>query len=1001
VWRHASLEVETLVPDATQDARAQLEHAEVCVDMRRAPMLRAHAAFDDAAGRWLLRLSYHHIVMDHATIELIVDEIAVIQDGRAAELPSPVPFRRFVAQARHGVSEAEHEAFFRDMLAEVTEPTAPFGLLDVQGAARIVEARRTLPAELASRLRRLAKAHGVSAASVFHLAWAQLLAQCSGRDDVVFGTVLFGRMQGVTGSERAAGMFINTLPVRASLGEHSAGDALRAMHARLTGLVRHEHASLALAQRASGLPSGASLFSALLNYRYSHVAIDERRRVVEGVELLGAGDRTNFPFGLYIDETGRDFALTLQIDEAVPAERIAAFLEQTLTSLADALERAPTTPMHAVAVLPAAERARVLHGFNATAKAYPGGLLHELFEQQAAQRPEAIAVCYEDRQVRYGELEARSNRLARRLRALGVGPDTTVGVLMQRSEALPAALLGILKAGGAYVPLDPGAPDERLARMVEEAAPVVVIADAALVGRVPACGAAVVVIEDDGAVEAAALGPAAPGLRDDHLAYVIYTSGSTGEPKGAMNEHRAIVNRLRWMQEAYGLGPEDAVLHKTPLGFDVSVWELFWPLMVGARLVIARPDGHKDPAYLGGVIREAGVTTLHFVPSMLRAFLADAGAVAGCGGLVRMICSGEALPPALVHEVHRRLPQVGLHNLYGPTEAAVDVTAWACRGDETTVGEPRPAAPPNGGAVPSTVPIGRPIANTRMYVLDGRRQPVPVSVAGELWIGGVQVGRGYLRRPELTAERFVDDPFVAGGRMYRTGDVGRWREDGALEYLGRNDFQVKIRGVRIELGEIEAQLLRVPGVREAVVMAREDVTGDARLVAYVAGDGEVTPEGLRAQLGARLPEAMVPVAYVMLAALPLSANGKLDRRALPAPDGDALLRRAYAAPEGEIEAALAQIWSELLNVERVGRDDQFFELGGHSLLALQLVERLSRRRWTIDIRALFKQPVLAAMAAAVRVERDADRAAIEVPRNAIPAQPADVANDDETEELRL
>jgi amino acid adenylation domain-containing protein len=991
VWRHARVEIETLAagPDAVARLEALADPRRVRLDLGRAPLVRGCAARDTTNGRWLLQLLHHHLVLDHTASALLVREVVLILQDRRAELPAPVAFRGFVARARRGRTIAEHEAYFRAQLGDIDAPTAPFDLLDVQGdGADLRTARAELEPELARRLRRQARDRGVSAACLFHLAWARVLACCTGRDDVVFGTVLFGRLHAGADAARAIGMFLNTLPLRVRIGDDSVEQAVKRTHASLIELVQHEHAPLSLAQRASAVPAHLPLFTSLLNYRHSHVADGP---VFDGIEHLGGHDRTNYPVVLHVDDLGDGFAITAETDATIDPVRVRDFMARALGSLAAALERAPATAMHAVEVLPAAERARVVDGFNATATAYPGGLLHQLFEQQAAQRPEAIAVCYEDRQVRYGELEARSNRLARRLRALGVAPDAMVGVLMQRSEGLPVALLATLKAGGAYLPLDPAAPDERLARMMGDAAPAAVIADAALVGRVPPCGAPVVVIEDEGPLDLGgaragddgALDPAALGLRDDHLAYVIYTSGSTGEPKGAMNEHRAIVNRLLWMQDAYGLGPDDAVLHKTPFGFDVSVWELFWPLMVGARLVIARPDGHKDPAYLGEVIRDAGVTTLHFVPSMLRAFLADAGAVAGCARVVRMICSGEALAPALVQAARAVLPHVALHNLYGPTEAAVDVTAWACRGDETTV------------------PIGRPIANTRMYVLDGRRQPVPVGVAGELWIGGVQVGRGYLHRPELTAERFVADPFVEGGRMYRTGDLGRWRDDGALEYLGRNDFQVKIRGVRIELGEIEAQLTRVPGVREAVVMAREDVAGDPRLVAYVVVEGGVTPEGLRGQLGARLPEAMVPAAYVVLGALPLSANGKLDRKALPAPDGDAVLRRAYAAPEGEIETALAQIWSELLNVERVSRNDSFFELGGHSLLAVQLVERLSRRRWTIDIRALFKQPVLAAMAAAVRVERDADRAAIEVPRNAIPAQPAAVADDDETEEFRL
>ncbi|WP_241493898.1 amino acid adenylation domain-containing protein, partial [Burkholderia pseudomallei] len=480
------------------------------------------------------------------------------------------------------------------------------------------------------------------------------------------------------------------------------------------------------------------------------------------------------------------------------------------------------------------------------------------------------------------------------------------------------------------------------------------------------------------------------------LAYVIYTSGSSGEPKGVMNEHRGVVNRLWWMQQTYALDERDAVLQKTPFSFDVSVWEFFWPLMSGARLVIAKPEGHKDPAYLSELIDRERVTTLHFVPSMLQAFLEDEGAARGCGSVKRVMCSGEALPPSLVKRFYRCLPDARLHNLYGPTEAAVDVTAWACDAEE-------------GGA---SVPIGRPIANTRIYVLDEYGQPVPRGVAGELYIGGVQVARGYLNRPELTRERFVDDPFVAGGRLYKTGDLARWRTDGSLEYLGRNDFQVKIRGFRIELGEIEAQLAKVAGVRETVVLAREAApdtkrhaasnensasnSGEKRLVAYYTGDADAT--ALRAQAAQHLPSYMVPSAYVRLDAWPLTPNGKLDRHALPAPADDAYARAEYEAPQGAKEEALAAIWKDLLPVERISRHDNFFELGGHSLLAITLIEHMRRANLHADVTTLFTAPTLADLA--VRV--GASRGDTYVPPNLIPGDAANGTPESaEVEELRL
>ncbi|WEF35134.1 non-ribosomal peptide synthetase [Pseudoduganella chitinolytica] len=972
VWREARLDVEMLALDAAAGdvpscLQAHIEQPHARIDLRKAPMLRGFAAADPAGPGWWLQLLYHHLALDHTALELVVAEVTLLVQGRGSELAAPVPFRNFVAQARLGVSAAEHETFFRQMLADVDEPTAPFGLLDVQGdGARLAQARLALAPQLSARLRRVARDRGVSAASVFHLAMAQVLAASTGRADVVFGTVLFGRMQGGAGADRAMGLFINTLPLRVRTDVASVADSLCETHGALVGLLRHEHASLALAQRCSALPPGTPLFSALLNYRHSQIRSSDVA-LLEGVRFVGDRDRTNYPFSLYVDDFGDDFALTVQVHDSVSAPRVAAFLQQALAGLVQALEHEPGMPLAALDVLPPDERRQVLDDFNATATEYPAALLHQLVEQQVARTPDAIAVRFEQCELSFHELNGRANRLARHLRTLGVGPDRTVAVLLERSERMVIALLAIVKAGGAYVPLDPGYPDDRLALMLRDSAPLALLTQETLAGRL-ADGVPRVLL-DTAASDAMLAGyvdsnldPA--GLAPDHLAYVIYTSGSTGQPKGVMNAHRGIVNRLQWMQQAYALNPQDVVLQKTPFGFDVSVWEFFWPLMTGARLVVARPEGHKDPRYLGEVIEAAGVTTLHFVPSMLQVFLGQPEPVARCASVRQVLCSGEALPAALVHGVRAGLPQAQLHNLYGPTEAAVDVTAWTCTGEEGTA-----------------VPIGRPIANTRMYVLDAQGRPAPLGVTGELYIGGVQVARGYLNRPELTAERFMADPFAGepDARMYRTGDLGRWRADGALEYLGRNDFQVKLRGLRIELGEIEAQLVRQPGVQEAVVLARPDGAG---LVAYLVAEPGLEPAMLRAQLGKHLPDYMIPAAYVTLAALPLGPNGKLDRKALPALDGTAFERRAFEAPVGEVEQTLASIWSELLGIERIGRHDHFFELGGHSLLAIRLLEQLRRRDWSLDIHALFAHAALADMARAIGAANDLG--GVPVPPNGIP-----------------
>ncbi|SIT67630.1 amino acid adenylation domain-containing protein [Burkholderia sp. b14] len=949
VWRHARLPVTELTLDAADGPIAEqlarrFDPRHTRLALTQAPLLHGAIAQDNE-GRWLLMQRLHHLIIDHSTLEVMHAEVRAFIEGRGDMLPPAQPFRDLVAQARLGVSQAEHEHFFTELLADV-EPTLPFGLAQVQhDGSEVSESRRMLPPALNDQLRVQAKRLGVSLASLCHLAWAQVLARASGQQRVVLGTVLFGRMQAGEGADRAMGLFINTLPLRVDL-DGSVQAAVHATNARLAELLEHEHASLALAQRCSGVPAGTPLFSALLNYR--HNAMDSSARSgLPGVELLSAQERTNYPLTLSVEDFGQALGLTAQSVPSLEPERVCAYMQQALHSLTDALEATSDTAVQQLQVLPEAERQLLLQTWNATQRDYPTHrCVHQLFEAQVERTPEVPALVYEDQTFSYAELNAQANRLAHQLIELGVKPDTRVAICVERSPALVVGLLAILKAGGAYVPLDPAYPSERLAHILADAAPNIVLAEAA--GRAALGDAALAecTVLDPAALPALPdTNPSVAGLTTRHLAYVIYTSGSTGMPKGVMVEHCNVVNFLAAMSSAPGMASHDRLLAVTSIAFDIAGLELYLPISQGATVVLARREDVTDPIKLQSRIIEQRISVMQAVPSVWRALLDLPEPTLNLTAL----CGGEALPVSLSAQLDGMTQ--GVWNLYGPTETTIWSSFLSLSEQRNTAG--------------STVSIGRPIANTRIYLLDTHGQLVPLGAVGELYIGGAGVARGYLNRPTLTAERFVPDPFSedAGARLYKTGDVARYRPDGNLEYLGRNDEQVKIRGFRIEPGEIEACLTVHPQVRDAVVVATGEGSAK-RLVAYVQSEAdEPLASTLRAHVAATLPEYMVPSAFVRLDAFPLPPNGKLDRRALPAPDDAALAHQAYEAPQGELETTLASIWAELLGVKQVGWHDSFFALGGHSLLAMRLISRV-RTALGIDlaIRTLFEAPTLAGLA---------------------------------------
>ncbi|WP_186111007.1 amino acid adenylation domain-containing protein [Burkholderia gladioli] len=929
------------------------------IDLRQAPPMTIRYTHDAAADSWVLLLLTHHIALDHTDIAILLREVAAHLDGRWDTLPPPPAFRDHVARARLGGRGPLSEAFFRAMLSDVDEPTLPYGLgnLDADNGGErveIVNAVRELAPELASRLRQQARRLGVSVASLFHLAWGHVVGKLSGREDVVFGTVLLGRWQGGERVEHVVGLFINTLPLRVEVGGIGVRDAALRTHRTLADLMGHEHASLAFAQRCSGVAAPAPLFSALLNFRHSAegTVIDGGSIPGwQGIEVLDGEERTNYPCALCVDDLGEGFRLTTQLVAQFDAARVCAYLERAVGSLATALEQAPGTPVRELAWLPEAERRQLIEGWNASEAPCPfESGVHALFEAQAARTPDAPALVDGARSLDYGTLDALANRLARHLAAAGVAAGERVAILLDRSIELILAELAILKCGAVYVPLDRNAPAERQAFMLADCGARCLLS---LSGHAAPDLAALRRIDIDTVLAGADAEaqpdapPPAASAGGDQAAYIMYTSGSTGQPKGVIIAHRGI-NRLVVNNGYAEFAPSDRIAFTSNPAFDASTMEVWGALLHGACLVVVPHEALLSAPRLAELLQAERVNILHLVAGLLSS---HADALAPVFPRLRyLLTGGDAADVRAVQRIMRNGAPQHLVHCYGPTESTTFATTYTLRaGDEPM----------------ERLPIGRPISNTRVYLLDRFGEPAPVGVPGELHVGGKGVALGYLNLDALSAERFVRDPFAPAGdsaaRMYRTGDLARYLPDGNIEYLGRNDGQVKIRGFRVEPGEIEAKL-GACGLRDAVVIVREDVPGDKRLVVYHT-DAACDVEAVREHLHRSLPEYMVPAAYVALAALPLTANGKLDRRALPAPDAAAFGQQAYEAPQGELEATLAALWSELLGVDRVGRQDNFFALGGHSLLAVRVIGRLRERFGeAATLKTLFEAPSLAAFA---------------------------------------
>ncbi len=909
------------------------------VPLNKAPLMRL-SLIREAQETYRFCWVFHHIILESWSAAILLEDFWKLYSnyaaGKTASSLSVVPYAGYVSWLKKQ-DKNKAEQYWKETLKGFTAATRLS--IDRIPDNELVQVTRVdncslyISAEETSAMNQMVRSNRLTLNTLIQGMWLVLLSRYSGETDVVFGATVSGRPAELKDVERMVGMFVNVLPVRSQVeGNAELIPWLQALQLNQAEILQYEYSSLMQIKSNSEIKGGQPIYNTVLAFE-NGLGDFSSGEIAPGITIsaIDGNEMSDQPITLLVDISDT-ILLRIKYDaDRFDKNDIADFLKHYKALLDSVISDKPET-ISAISMLPAEERQQVLYEWNNTTAAYDlDQTLTSLFELQVDKTPDAIALEFRDESLSYAELDRRSNQLANYLREHEVSTGCFVGVFMERSIEMVVALYGILKAGAAYVPLDPDYPEQRIQWMLDDTASPVILTQGHLQDRIHVAGTELLCLDRDWQlVSTCSQARPTTAVASDELAYVIYTSGSTGKPKGVMNEHRGIVNRLLWMQERYHLQDDDRVLQKTPFSFDVSVWEFFWPLQNGARLIIAEPGGHKDPSYLCRVITDKAITVLHFVPSMLKAYL-DSEEIVIPANVKRVLCSGEELPFKLQQQFFAA-SNAELHNLYGPTEAAIDVTSWQCRRDDDRM----------------MVPIGRPVANTQIYILDPQLRPVPVGIAGELHIGGVQVARGYLNRDELTQERFIKDPFAGDSaqRLYKTGDLARFLSDGAIEYIGRLDHQVKLHGLRIELGEIETVLTDHPAIKAAVVIVREDHAGDQRLVAYTVSSTTEKCSALEVKdfLRQQLPEFMLPSAIVWLDNLPFTASGKIDRQALPAPSREVEhVRGDDVVSDNDNEATMIAIWEELLEIDGIHVSDSFFDLGGHSLLSLKVVEKFKKQ----------------------------------------------------------
>ncbi|WP_217562679.1 non-ribosomal peptide synthetase [Paenibacillus sp. GbtcB18] len=951
-------------PDGSSVEEITARHAGISFQLDKGPL------FDSLLIRvgddeHVLSVLFHHIVSDGWSRGVFLKELmslySSLTGNRTADLPDlKVQYQDYAQWQTDGLHDHQLEKQ-RKYWKQIFEEEVPVLQLpwDYPRPSKSSYRGNVYPVRISNsltlQLESFRKAKGVSLFMLLLTALQVLLHRYTNRADIVVGTAVAGRE--TPEIEDLIGCFINTVALKTVINPDETVDALL-IRIRENVLDSYANQRLPFEQLVDELRierniSYHPLFQVMFILQNTRTPSAKLNGLEFDVQHVHNGTSK---FDLMLDLTEHDGEIRGWLEyskDLFQEEKIARFTGHYLSLLASITEQADARVWE-LEYLTDRDKFELTQWNKTSADVDTGQSVHHLFEQVAEEYPDAVALVFENVEMTYGELNKRANQLARLLKREGVGMEVPVGLLVERSFEMMIGLLAILKAGGAYVPLDALNPDERLSYMIENAGISIVIAQHHLVGRMQTFHGKVIDFERDrNAIAMEQIHNLNEPFEENQLMYVIYTSGSTGKPKGVMNAHKGVMNRLWWMHKTYGLDEEDRVLQKTPLSFDVSVWELFWPLMVGQRLIIAKPEGHKDPAYLVELIKEHKVTTIHFVPSMLNVFL-EQDVLAACDSLRYVFCSGEALPYELQQRYFSKM-NANLHNLYGPTEAAIDVTAWECRPDYEK----------------KVTPIGKPIDNIQIYILDAKMQRLPAGIAGELYIGGIGLARGYYGRPDLTAAQFVPNPYSAdpGERLYKTGDLARYWPDGTVEYIGRMDYQVKLRGFRIELSEIEHAVAQFPGVRENVATVREDMGSGKRLVAYVVPQEgrSIHPPELKQYLKSVVPDYMVPSLIVIMKEFQYLSNGKLDRKQLPVPqEGEYEREGAFVLPRTETEAKLAVIWSQLLGISQISVHDNFFELGGDSILSIQCVSRANKNGIHMSTKQMMEHQTIAELAQVVK-----------------------------------